>query len=120
MSFTRLAASSVRANAVRAPRLSRTYAQEGVAGKEPINLERAPSKTPFFIAAALAVLGGGYFLGWGSTPATPAVKNVQHSMHAKTPQSKQAEGTAENIQDEPHKAGGDMKGRPGAGAPDRK
>ncbi|GAA6020463.1 hypothetical protein JCM10207_000009 [Rhodosporidiobolus poonsookiae] len=94
-----------------APRFTRTYAQEGVAGKEPVNLERAPSKTPFFIAAALAVLGGGYFLGVGQTPPTPAVKNMQHAMAPKTDEAKAAAGTRADPQDEPTKAGGDRKGR---------
>ncbi|GAA6044103.1 hypothetical protein JCM8097_003208 [Rhodosporidiobolus ruineniae] len=93
------------------PRLARTYAQEGVAGKEPVNLERAPSKTPFFIVAALAVLGGGYFLGYGNTPPTPAVKNMQQAMQPKTSEAKQAAGIREDPHDEPTKAGGDLKGR---------
>ncbi|GAA5982666.1 hypothetical protein JCM11641_002329 [Rhodosporidiobolus odoratus] len=95
----------------RAPRLTRGYAQEGVAGSEPVNLERGNSKTPFYIVGALAVLAGGYFVGWGNTPPTPAVKNMQKSMHAKTPEAKMAEGTREDITNEPLKAGGDLKGR---------
>ncbi|GAA5919053.1 hypothetical protein JCM6882_001099 [Rhodosporidiobolus microsporus] len=94
-----------------APRFTRTYAQEGVAGKEPINMERGSSRTPFFIAAALAVLGGGYFLGVGNTPPTPAVKNMQGAMAPKTAEAKSAAGMSGEPTDEPSKAGGDRKGR---------
>ncbi|GAA5828655.1 hypothetical protein JCM11251_000888 [Rhodosporidiobolus azoricus] len=94
-----------------APRFTRSYAQQGTAGKEPINLERGNSKTPFFIGAALAVLAGGYFLGVGNTPPTPAVKNMQSAMAPKTPEAKKAGGLTGDPKDEPTKAGGDAKGR---------
>ncbi|PRQ75472.1 hypothetical protein AAT19DRAFT_13529 [Rhodotorula toruloides] len=146
-----------------APRLARTYAQQnGPAAQEPINQERGPSRTPFYIGAALVVLVGGYFSGVfvrtahllrrregegvdregelmpnscscaQATPPTPAVKNMQVAMHPKTEDAKMAavrplslfscrdestneledaQGIREDPKDEPHKAGGDLKGR---------
>ncbi|GEM11785.1 hypothetical protein Rt10032_c17g5802 [Rhodotorula toruloides] len=94
------------------PRLARSYAQEGgPAAQEPINQERGPSRTPFYIGAALVVLIGGYFSGVFATPPTPAVKNMQVAMHPKTADAKMAAGIREDPKDEPHKAGGDLKGR---------
>ncbi|GAA5875833.1 hypothetical protein JCM8547_005327 [Rhodosporidiobolus lusitaniae] len=93
------------------PRLSRSYAQQGAAGSEPVNLERGNSRTPFFIVAALAVLGGGYALGVGQTPPTPAVKGMQEAMAPKTAQAKEAAGMSGNPKDEPVKAGGDQKAK---------
>lgn len=84
--------------------------QRGYATGEPVNLERGQSRTPFFIAGAVLVLAGGYFSGIfvsrlpgsfpsttglppltrpakQSTPATPAVKNMQKAMHPKVSRS---------------------------------
>ncbi|POY72084.1 hypothetical protein BMF94_4891 [Rhodotorula taiwanensis] len=78
---------------------------------EPINLERGPSRTPFFIAAAVVVLAGGYFSGIFNTPPTPAVKNMQKAMHPKTDAAKEAAGIAKDPLDEPLQVGGAQKGR---------
>ncbi|KAG0655262.1 hypothetical protein C6P46_001076 [Rhodotorula mucilaginosa] len=91
----------------------------GYATGEPVNLERGQSRTPFFIGGALLVLAGGYFSGIFTTPPTPAVKNMQKAMHPKTDAAKEAafatvaatQGIRQDPLDEPHKAGGDLKGR---------
>ncbi|KWU42647.1 hypothetical protein RHOSPDRAFT_26828 [Rhodotorula sp. JG-1b] len=85
--------------------------QRGYATGEPVNLERGQSRTPFFIGGALLVLAGGYFSGIFTTPPTPAVKNMQKAMHPKTDAAKEAAGIRQDPLDEPHKAGGDLKGR---------
>ncbi|BGP43965.1 hypothetical protein JCM10450v2_008180 [Rhodotorula kratochvilovae] len=103
--------SSTAARASVAPRLTRTYAQQGAAGPEPINQERGNSKMPIYLAGAIAILVGGYFTGVFNTPPTPAVKNMQHAMHGKTPEARAAAGTREDSQDEPVTAGGDLKAR---------
>ncbi|GAA5842784.1 hypothetical protein JCM3766R1_007158 [Sporobolomyces carnicolor] len=93
------------------PRLARSYAEgphaHGTAGPEPVNRERGPSKTPIFIGTALVVLAGGYFLGIGSTPATPAVKNMTQAMHPKTEAAQKAAGVDPSTQT--HQVGGDKK-----------
>ncbi|GAA5824534.1 hypothetical protein JCM3770_002554 [Rhodotorula araucariae] len=103
--------SSTAARASVAPRLTRTYAQQGAAGPEPVNRERGNSKMPIYLAGAIAILVGGYFTGIFNTPPTPAVKNMQQAMHGKTPQARAAAGIREDPHDEPVKAGGDLKGR---------
>ncbi|GAA5898291.1 uncharacterized protein JCM6883_000984 [Sporobolomyces salmoneus] len=79
-------AQSARASSrfVQTPRLARSYAQGGPAGPEPVNRERGPSKTPIFIAAAVAVLAGGYFVGVGATPPTSATQNMAAATTPKT------------------------------------
>ncbi|GAA6010393.1 hypothetical protein JCM11491_006302 [Sporobolomyces phaffii] len=105
------AARSSAARFVQTPRLARSYAEgphaHGTAGPEPINRERGPSKTPIFIGAAVVTLAAGYFLGIGSTPATPAVKNMTKAMHPKTEAAQKAAGVDPETQT--HQVGGDKK-----------
>ncbi|GAA5929354.1 uncharacterized protein JCM15063_004129 [Sporobolomyces koalae] len=97
--------------AAQTPRLARSYAegahQHGTAGPEPINRERGPSRTPIFIGAALLVLAGGYFVGIGATPPTPAVTNMTKAMHPKTEAAQKAAGV--NPETQTHQVGGDKK-----------
>ncbi|GAA5947599.1 hypothetical protein JCM3765_000993 [Sporobolomyces pararoseus] len=97
--------------AAQTPRLARSYAEtphaHGTAGPEPVNRERGPSKTPIFIGAALAVLAGGYFIGIGATPPSPAVKNMTQAMHPKTEAAQKAAGVDPATQT--HQVGGDKK-----------
>ncbi|GAA5978170.1 hypothetical protein JCM21900_003008 [Sporobolomyces salmonicolor] len=109
--FSRHAAATLRQAPRQAPRLSRSYAQEGAAGPEPINKERGNSLTPFYIVGALVVLAGGYWVGVGQTPPTSSVVNMQKAMAPKTEEGKKAAGVSADPTDEPSKAGGDMKGR---------
>ncbi|GAA5876711.1 hypothetical protein JCM1840_000769 [Sporobolomyces johnsonii] len=109
--FSRQATATLRQASRQAPRLSRSYAQEGAAGREPVNKERGNSMTPFYIIGALAVLAGGYTLGFGNTPPTSSVVGMQKAMAPKTEEGKKAAGTSQDPTDEPTKAGGDMKGR---------
>ncbi|GAA5941263.1 hypothetical protein JCM1841_003614 [Sporobolomyces salmonicolor] len=108
--FSRQAAATLRQAPRQAPRLSRSYAQEGAAGPEPVNKERGNSLTPFYIVGALVVLAGGYWVGVGQTPPTSSVVNMQKAMAPKTEEGKKAAGVSADPTDEPSKAGGDMKG----------
>ncbi|GAA6064296.1 hypothetical protein JCM10212_002476 [Sporobolomyces blumeae] len=108
-----IARTSLRSNAARTlqtPRLARSYAHgNGPAGPEPINRERGPSRTPIFIATALVVLAGGYFLGVGSTPKTPAVDNMTKAMHPKTEAAQKAAGV--NPETQSHKVSAERQGK---------
>ncbi|SCZ92384.1 BZ3500_MvSof-1268-A1-R1_Chr5-2g07821 [Microbotryum saponariae] len=85
---------------------TRTYATQ-----EPTNVQRGQSKTPFYIAGAVIVLGLGYTLGTKGTPATPAVKGMQEATHPKTPGAREAAGLNADPHDRPSTAGGDQKAK---------